>query len=185
MRIGGRSRSVKVSLPASLAANWLLPRLHHFHDTHGGIHVELESNGEHSELESAGEHGELNDGEADLAIRLGNGSWPGLRSARACSISKAFRFAVLHSCRAITHAVSKISANCRCWESGDGRNYGRNGCTAPACRIRCASTKSSTICICSIAPRPAASASRSASTSWCSPISTTGNWSGRSIRNSD
>ncbi len=63
-------------------ANWLLPRLQHFHDRHGGILVELESNGEHSELESASEHKELNGGESDLAIRLGNGSWPGLRSAR-------------------------------------------------------------------------------------------------------
>ncbi len=82
VRSGGRSRSVKISLPASLAANWLLPRLHHFHDAHGGVHVELESNNEYSELESAGEHMELAEGEADLVIRFCSGNWPGLHSAR-------------------------------------------------------------------------------------------------------
>lgn len=82
VRAGARSRSVKISLPASLAANWLLPRLQHFHDTHRDIHVELESNSEHSELESAGAHDELNDGDTDLLIHVGNGGWPGLRSAR-------------------------------------------------------------------------------------------------------
>ncbi len=82
LRVGERSRSVKVNLPATLAANWLLPRLQQFHDMYRGVRIELESNSEHCELESASEHSELKEGKADLAIQLGNGSWPGLRSAR-------------------------------------------------------------------------------------------------------
>jgi LysR family glycine cleavage system transcriptional activator len=79
-RVGTHSRLVRVSLPASLAANWLVPRLHHFHAAHPGLHVELASNGEDSELNCA-EHGELSDGDADIVIRLGNGNGPGLRTA--------------------------------------------------------------------------------------------------------
>jgi LysR family glycine cleavage system transcriptional activator len=79
VRAGARSRAVKVSMPASLAANWLVPRLHHFHARYRDIHVELESIGEH---DSAGDHAPLSAGEADIVIRLGNGNWPGLRAAR-------------------------------------------------------------------------------------------------------
>lgn len=81
-RAGTHPAAVRVSLPASLAANWLVPRLHHFHATHRGIRVELESNGEHPELRSASEHDELSEGEADIVIRLDNGNWPGMRTAR-------------------------------------------------------------------------------------------------------
>jgi LysR family glycine cleavage system transcriptional activator len=82
VRIGGRPRSVKVDLPASLAANWLVPRLHRFHAKHRGVQVELESISKDAELESASEHPPLNNAEADIVIQLGNGNWPGLRTAR-------------------------------------------------------------------------------------------------------
>ena len=77
-----RPCSVRLSLPASLAANWLVPRLHHFHAAHRGIGVELESDGEHFEPGNASEHDKLNEGEADIVIRLSNGNWPGLRTER-------------------------------------------------------------------------------------------------------
>ncbi len=68
IRVAARPRSVKVDLPASLAANWLVPRLHHFHARHRGVHVELESAGKHTELQSARQCPALNEGGADIVI---------------------------------------------------------------------------------------------------------------------
>ena len=97
------ARSVKVSVPASLAANWLLPRLPDFHATHCGLRVEIASIGEHGE--SAPERADLDKGEADIAIRLGDGHWPGMRTARlfdvagfpVCSPALAEQHGGLHS----------------------------------------------------------------------------------------
>jgi LysR family glycine cleavage system transcriptional activator len=72
---------VRVNLPASLAANWLVPRLPTFYRKHRGIQVELDSSGQR-ELESAGDDAALANGDADIVIRLGNSSLPGLRSSR-------------------------------------------------------------------------------------------------------
>lgn len=74
------ARLVKVSMPASLAANWLLPRLPDFHATHNDIRVEIASMIEHDE--SVPDHPELDKGEADIAIRLGDGHWPGVHAVR-------------------------------------------------------------------------------------------------------
>jgi LysR family glycine cleavage system transcriptional activator len=82
LRAGARSRTVKVNLPAALAANWLMPRLRHFHASHRDVHVELESISRQTELEGASEHPTLNEGEADIVVHLGNGNGHGLRSAR-------------------------------------------------------------------------------------------------------
>jgi len=62
-----------VSLPASLAANWLVPRLPAFHAAHSGIEVELRSMNGHNDLDSS---------HADLAIWPGPGNWSGLRAER-------------------------------------------------------------------------------------------------------
>lgn len=78
MRIS--ARSVKVSMPTSLAANWLLPRLPDLHAKHCDIRIEIVSMGEHDE--TAPNHPELDKGEADIAIRLGDGHWPGMYTAR-------------------------------------------------------------------------------------------------------
>jgi LysR family glycine cleavage system transcriptional activator len=67
-----RGRSLTVNLPASLAANWLVPRLRGFHASHSDIEVELRSMNGHTDLGS----------EADLAIWPGPGNWPGLRAER-------------------------------------------------------------------------------------------------------
>jgi len=74
-RISGRSpgHSLKVSLPASLAANWLVPRLRSFHDAHRGIQIELQSMNGCADLDAS---------EVDLAIWPGTGDWPGLRAQR-------------------------------------------------------------------------------------------------------
>jgi LysR family glycine cleavage system transcriptional activator len=76
IRGASRRNSVKVGLPASLAANWLVHRLGRFHCRHQGIQVEFESTNGSSEL----------DGRADLAIWLGTGNWPGLRSERLLDV---------------------------------------------------------------------------------------------------
>jgi LysR family glycine cleavage system transcriptional activator len=69
--------TVAVSLPASLAANWLLPRLPQFHCQHRGVRVELES---------ADPRGAPGDGEIDIAIRFGSGKWSGLRAERLLDV---------------------------------------------------------------------------------------------------
>jgi LysR family glycine cleavage system transcriptional activator len=73
LRGGSRARSLKISLPASLAANWLVPRLPGFHAEHRGIHLELQSMNGCADLDGS---------EADLAIWPGTGTWPGLRAER-------------------------------------------------------------------------------------------------------
>lgn len=97
------ARLVKVSMPASLAANWLLPRLSDFHATHCDIRVEIASMVEQDE--SVSDHSELDKGEADIAIRLGDGHWPGMQAARlfdlagfpVCSPTLATQRGGLHS----------------------------------------------------------------------------------------
>jgi len=74
-RIRGHAHghALKVSLPASLAANWLVPRLRSFHAAHHGIQVELQSMNGCADLDAS---------KADLAIWPGTGDWPGLRAQR-------------------------------------------------------------------------------------------------------
>jgi LysR family glycine cleavage system transcriptional activator len=66
-------RSLTVSLPASLAANWLMPRLQSFQAAHRDVQVELRSMDGHEDLDSS---------DADLAIWPGPGNWSGLRTER-------------------------------------------------------------------------------------------------------
>jgi LysR family glycine cleavage system transcriptional activator len=72
LRGAPRGRSLTVSLPASLAANWLVPRLPGFHASHDDIDVALRSMNGHTDLGD----------DADLAIWPGPGSWSGLRAER-------------------------------------------------------------------------------------------------------
>ena len=74
-RVRGHSHGhlLKVSLPASLAANWLVPRLPSFHAEHRGIRIELQSMNGCADLDAS---------EADLAVWPGTGDWPGLRAQR-------------------------------------------------------------------------------------------------------
>jgi len=73
LRESARGQSLKVTLPASLAANWLVPRLPDFQAAHRGIHLELRSMSSQADLEGS---------DADLAIWPGTGHWPGLRAER-------------------------------------------------------------------------------------------------------
>jgi LysR family glycine cleavage system transcriptional activator len=71
--VARRAQSLTVSLPASLAANWLVPRLPAFHASHRDIQIELRSMNGHADLDGS---------DADLAIWPGPGSWSGLRAER-------------------------------------------------------------------------------------------------------
>lgn len=68
-----RGRSLTVSLPASLAANWLVPRLPGFQASHRDVEVELRSMDGHENLDGS---------DVDLAIWPGPGNWSGLRTER-------------------------------------------------------------------------------------------------------
>jgi LysR family glycine cleavage system transcriptional activator len=70
-------QSVKVRLPASLAANWLIPRLHRFRAKHQSIQIDLESTNGRADIE---------DGDADIAIWFGTGNWPGVRAKRLLDV---------------------------------------------------------------------------------------------------
>jgi LysR family glycine cleavage system transcriptional activator len=70
-------RSVRLSLPASLAANWLVHRLHRFSAKHGDIKVELQS------INGTMDFDKTN---VDLAIWLGTGNWPGMRVQRLLDV---------------------------------------------------------------------------------------------------
>ena len=73
LRGEARGRSLTVCLPASLAANWLMPRLPGFQASHRDVQVELRSMNGHDDLDGSG---------ADLAIWPGPGHWSGLRAER-------------------------------------------------------------------------------------------------------
>jgi LysR family glycine cleavage system transcriptional activator len=62
---------VRVSMVQPLAANWLVPRLPAFAARHPDVEIQILTS-----LELADVLG----GEVDLAIRFGQGSWPGLRA---------------------------------------------------------------------------------------------------------
>jgi LysR family transcriptional regulator, glycine cleavage system transcriptional activator len=66
-------RVLTVSAIPSLAAEWLLPRLHRFRETHPDIDVLLHPSEELAELE----HSRI-----DLGVRYGLGNYPGLLSER-------------------------------------------------------------------------------------------------------
>jgi LysR family glycine cleavage system transcriptional activator len=60
-----------VSMLASLAAKWLLPRLSAFQEAHPGIDVRITTSTNLVDFKS---------GDVDAAIRYGRGQWPGLRA---------------------------------------------------------------------------------------------------------
>ena len=60
---------LSISAAPTCAARWLLPRLHDFRRKHPAIKVSIDTSKCHANVLA---------GEADLAIRLGRGEWPGL-----------------------------------------------------------------------------------------------------------
>jgi LysR family transcriptional regulator, glycine cleavage system transcriptional activator len=69
LRAGEADRPVRVTLTASFAAQWLMPRLKDFWDKHPDIGLSL-----HPDSKVVDLHRE----QMDLGIRYGNGNWPGL-----------------------------------------------------------------------------------------------------------
>lgn len=71
LRAGEADRPVRVSLTASFAAQWLMPRLKDFWRQHPDIGLSM-----HPDSKVVDLHGER----MDLAIRYGNGDWPGVEA---------------------------------------------------------------------------------------------------------
>ena len=67
------SRPLTISLTSELGMNWLMPRFHRFRAMHPDIDVALLSTYDLVDLSA---------GDADLALRYGEGKWPGLRAER-------------------------------------------------------------------------------------------------------
>jgi LysR family transcriptional regulator, glycine cleavage system transcriptional activator len=69
----GGQRILTVSAVPSLAAEWLVPRLHRFRELHPGLDILLHASEELVDLEHS---------RVDLGIRYGSGNYPGLTSDR-------------------------------------------------------------------------------------------------------
>ena len=72
LKVGETDRPVRVTLTASFAAQWLMPRLKDFWERHPDIGLSL-----HPDSKVVDLHRER----MDLAIRYGNGDWPGVEAA--------------------------------------------------------------------------------------------------------
>ncbi|WP_309663360.1 LysR family transcriptional regulator [Tabrizicola sp.] len=72
LRSGGADRPVRVSLTASFAAQWLMPRLRDFWEKHPDIGLSMHPDNRIVDLHRDG---------MDLAIRYGNGNWPGVEAS--------------------------------------------------------------------------------------------------------
>lgn len=71
LRAGGTDRPVRITLTASFASQWLMPRLKEFWDLHPDIALSLHPDARVSDLRRDG---------MDLGIRYGNGDWPGVQA---------------------------------------------------------------------------------------------------------
>ena len=69
LRAGGSDRPVRITLTASFATQWLMPRLKDFWDRHPDIALSLHPDARVLDLRRDG---------MDLGIRYGNGDWPGV-----------------------------------------------------------------------------------------------------------
>lgn len=70
VRTRGQRNAVTVTVMPTFAANWLIPRLQHFHLQHKAIEIAVETSAEIEDLDAKPR--------IDCAIRLGLGPWPGL-----------------------------------------------------------------------------------------------------------
>lgn len=69
LKAGGSDRPVRITLTASFATQWLMPRLKDFWDQHPDIALSLHPDARVLDLRRDG---------MDLGIRYGNGDWPGV-----------------------------------------------------------------------------------------------------------
>lgn len=72
LRSGGTDRPVRITLTASFAAQWLMPRLRDFWERHPDIGLSLQPENRVVDLHREG---------MDLGIRYGNGTWPGVEAS--------------------------------------------------------------------------------------------------------
>lgn len=70
-----RARVLTVSVSPSFAAKWLVPRLGAFSIKHPDLELRISANPQHIDFL---------DGDIDLAVRHGDGSWPELECTRLC-----------------------------------------------------------------------------------------------------
>ncbi len=70
-----KARVLTVSVSPSFAAKWLVPRLGVFSSAHPDLELRISANAQHIDFL---------DGEIDLAVRHGDGSWPHLDCTRLC-----------------------------------------------------------------------------------------------------
>jgi LysR family glycine cleavage system transcriptional activator len=75
LRASERSGELTVSTSPNFAAKWLVPRLGGFAAAHSGIELRLSANPAHVDFAVD---------DVDLAIRHGDGDWPGLAAIRLC-----------------------------------------------------------------------------------------------------
>ncbi len=71
LRPSGERRALRMSVLASFAGHWLVPRLPEFEARHPGIDVQLEATTRYADFASE---------QVDLAIRFGTGPWEGLHA---------------------------------------------------------------------------------------------------------
>nr|UXE44061.1 glycine cleavage system transcriptional activator [uncultured bacterium] len=73
VRASGDTRALRISVLHGFAGNWLVPRLSRFQAAHADIDIRLEATSAYADFR----HDDI-----DLAIRFGNGDWPGLHAER-------------------------------------------------------------------------------------------------------
>ena len=71
-----KARVLTVSVSPSFAAKWLVPRLAAFSAEHPDLDLRISANPQHIDFL---------DGEIDMAVRHGDGSWPNLDCTRLCA----------------------------------------------------------------------------------------------------
>jgi len=84
-----RPRALRISAPPSLAAKWLLPRLSGYAALNPGLDIRLSATA--ALIDDGPAPAPANDGfheaDADLAIRFGEGDWPGCRVDKLMDVS--------------------------------------------------------------------------------------------------
>ena len=89
MREEDRPQALRVSAPPSLAAKWLVPRLSGYAALNPGLDIRLSATA--TLIDDGASPAPVNAGfreeEADLAIRFGEGDWPGCRVEKLMDVS--------------------------------------------------------------------------------------------------
>ena len=89
MREDDRPQALRVSAPPSLAAKWLVPRLSGYAALNPGLDIRLSATAALIDDGPAPTpaNGGFREAEADLAIRFGEGDWPGCRIDKLMDVS--------------------------------------------------------------------------------------------------